>query len=74
MDGFDVNNLTMCIIESLLQKDNFGQDVIATKLISFYANEMNIFQGLKIGVTIEIHKSWVLFSLGVHLFSQHIDL
>jgi hypothetical protein len=58
----------------LLQEDNFGQDVIATKLISFYANEMNIFQGLKIGVTIEIHKSWVLFSLGVHFFSQHIDL
>jgi hypothetical protein len=74
MDGFNVNNLTKCIIESLLQEDNFGQDVIATKLISFYANEMNIFQGLKIGVTIEIHKSWVLFSLGVHLFSQHIDL
>ncbi len=74
MDGFNVNNLTKCIIESLLQEDNFGQDVIATKLISFYANEMNIFQGLEIGVTIEIHKSWVLFSLGVHLFSQHIDL
>jgi hypothetical protein len=58
MDGFNVNNLTKCMIASLLQEENLGQDVKATKWISFDANEKNVFQGLKIGVTIEIHKSW----------------
>lgn len=68
MDGFNVNNLTKCMIESLLQEENLGQDVIATKMISFDVYELNAFQGLRIGVTIEIHKSWVFFSLGVHFF------
>ncbi len=74
MDGFNVNNLTKCMIESLLQEENLGQDVKATKWISFDANEKNVFQGLKIGVTIEIHKSWFFLSFRVHFFSQHINL
>jgi hypothetical protein len=69
-DGFNVNTLTKCMIESLLQEENLGKDVIATKLINFDTNEMNFSRFEKLVSPLK----FINHSLGVHFFSQHINL
>jgi hypothetical protein len=40
-------------------------------MITFGANGVNVFQGLKFGITIQIRESWALFNLGMHCVSHH---
>jgi hypothetical protein len=43
-------------------------------MITFGANSVNVFQGLKFGITIQIRGSWVFFNLGMHCVSHHTNL
>jgi hypothetical protein len=43
-------------------------------MIIFGANGVNVFQGLKFCITIQICESWALFNLGMHYVSQHTNL
>jgi hypothetical protein len=73
VDGFNVDNLMKCIMHSLLQGGMVNFFVI-TKMIAFVVDGVNIFQGLKFGVTIQVCESWAPFNLGMHCVSHHNNL
>jgi hypothetical protein len=55
---------------SLLQKKGLHHINIAAKLVAFGSNGINVFQGVKLGVTKQTQETFTPFSLGVHCVSH----
>jgi hypothetical protein len=73
VDGFNVDNLTSCVIEFLLLEGSLRQNEITPKLIVFCVHGVSIFQGTKLRVTMQIQQSYVHFILQVDYVS-HLEL
>jgi hypothetical protein len=57
VDGFNVDNMTSCIMEFLLLEGSLSQNEITPKLIVFCVDVVSIFQGTKLRVTMQIQQS-----------------
>jgi hypothetical protein len=68
VNGGTSNNLTFVIICSL-----FGGMLkidVVNKVVSFGVNSVTVFQGLKIGVTIQLVSKHYLFVVGIHYMAH----
>jgi hypothetical protein len=54
LEGFGSNNLTKVIMEALTTKGGMLKDQVVSKLMSFGANNINVFQSTKSSVTKQI--------------------
>jgi hypothetical protein len=51
-----------------------GVDDISSKLLSFRANGVTVFQGARIGVTKQLQTKYTPFMIGVHSFAHRVNL
>jgi hypothetical protein len=56
-------------MHSLLWEGGLDLNFVAIN-INFGVDDVNVFQGLKSNVTIQICESWAFFSLGMHCVSH----
>jgi hypothetical protein len=68
------DNLTKVIMEALMICGGVPKNQIAQKLICFGANGVDVFQGIKSGVTKQIKENYALHSIGVHCMAHHTNL
>ncbi len=69
INGGTSNNFIFVIIRSPVVFSN-----IANKVVYFGANSVTIFQGLKIGVTIQLVSKHCLFVVGIHCMAHQCNL
>jgi hypothetical protein len=74
LGGATANNLTKVISTAL--EDAGGMDKIAnrTKLISFGANGVSVFQGCRTGVATQLKMKHAPFLISVHCFAHRLNL
>jgi hypothetical protein len=74
VNGGTTNNLTKVIMESVLQNGGLYKFNLVSKLISFGANGVSIFQGGKSGVTTQLKEKFVPYMLSVHCVAYWTNL
>jgi hypothetical protein len=52
VDGATFDNLKCILVDAMVHFGDLNKDNIASKLVTFVVNEVNVFQGVKTGVTI----------------------
>ena len=73
-DGATASIITTVIIGALTADGGVTDADIAQKLLSFGADGVNAFQGLKTGVTSQIKEKFAPFSTGVHCCAHRLNL
>jgi hypothetical protein len=53
-DGFESNNLTQLISKTLIISDDLIWEALTRCLVNFGAHAMSIFQGIQIGVNVQL--------------------
>jgi hypothetical protein len=74
VDGATFDNLKCILVDAMVLFGDLNKDNIASKLVTFAVNEVNVFQGVKIGVTVWIKNQNAPFMIGVHYTSHCINL
>ncbi len=74
LESLGSDNLTKVIMEALTIGGRLPRNWIAQKLTCFGADDVNVFQGTKNGVTKQIHDTFAPHSIGVHFMAQCINL
>jgi hypothetical protein len=74
INGSNVENIIKFVVQSLLQERSLGQTNIATKLVAFGLDGVNVFQGATSNVTKQIEETCTPFSLGMHCVSHMTKL
>jgi hypothetical protein len=62
------------ITKTLIIKGALNKKYIFRKLISFGANGVIVFQGIKSDVTMQIQEKYAPHMVGVHYIAQHTNL
>jgi len=66
VNGGTINNLTKVIVDNVLQCEGLSKSNLVSKLISFGANGISIFQGAKNGVITQEREIFSPYMLGIH--------
>ncbi len=74
IEGSRNDKLTKVIMEALMIVGGVPRDQIAQKLICFGANGVDVFQGIKSGVTKQIKENYAPHSIGVHCMAHCTNL
>jgi hypothetical protein len=74
IEGSRNDNLIKVIMEALMIGGGVPRDQIAQKLICFGANGVDVFQGVKSGVTKQIKKNYAPHSIGAHCMAHCTNL
>jgi hypothetical protein len=74
VDGATFDNLKCILVDAMVHFGDLNKDNIASKLVTFVVNEVNVFQGVKTGVTVWIKNQNAPFMIGVHYMSHCINL
>jgi hypothetical protein len=74
VDGAIFDNLKHILVDAMVLFGDLNQDNIASKLIIFRANGVNVFQGVRIGVAIQLKNQNAPFMISVHCTSHCINL
>ncbi len=74
VDAATSNNLKCIMMDVLVLYGDLTQENIASKLITFGVDRMSVFQGVKIGVTVQLKTQNALFMIGVHCMSHCTNL
>ncbi len=74
VDGATSNNFKCILVDVLVLYGDLTQENIASKLITFGVDGLNVFQGVRIGVTLQLKTQTTLFMIGVHCTSHHTNL
>ncbi len=75
VDGTTSNNLKCELVDDMVLFGDLCQETIASKLIAFGANGVNVFQGIRTGViTVQLKEENAPFMISVHYMSHHINL
>ncbi len=61
-------------MNSLMTQGNLKQEDLTSKLVCFGANGFSIFQGLKLGLTIQIQRQYAPFVVNVHCMAHWTNL
>jgi hypothetical protein len=74
VDGATSNNLKHILVDAMVLYGDLNQDNIPFKLITFGANKVRVFQGVRTNVTVQLKNQNAPFMIGVHCTSHHINL
>jgi len=66
--------MSQLITKTLSIKGALNKKNIFRKLVSFGANGVIVFQGIKSDVTMQIQEKYALHMVGVHCIAQHTNL
>jgi hypothetical protein len=69
-----LDNITSLIVKHLVRYGGFIEMEIANKLVCFRTNGVNVFQGVKVGVTTQLMMKHVPYVNGVHCMAHHTNL
>ncbi len=56
VDEIRLDNLKRVLVDAMVLFDDLCQEIIASKLITFGADGVNVFEGIGIGVIIQLKK------------------
>ncbi len=68
--GFEVDNLTLLIMDSLMTQGGLKEEKLVARLVFFGVNGVNTFQGFKFGVIVQIQCQYAPFVIGVHCMAH----
>ncbi len=66
--------MTKIIIQTLLTIRGLPNETLSFKLICFTIDDVNVFHGAKIGVTLQIQMDYVLHMQGIHYMAHQTNL
>jgi hypothetical protein len=69
-----VDNFTQILMQALMHEGGLMKYLIGKKLMTFSANGVYVFQGIKLGVTQQISNEWAPHSTGVHYMAHRTNL
>jgi len=72
--GAGVDNLTIVIMEALQNGEGLSPTIVIKKLLSFGANGVNTFKGIKTRVIKQINTNYAPFSIRVHYMAHKCNL
>jgi len=74
VDGSGANSPTLVITKALQSGRNLTIDQISRRLICFGADDVSTFQGVFMGVTVQIQSKFAPFCTGVHYMAHRCNL
>ncbi len=74
VDGAISDNLKFILVDAMVLFGGLNQDKIASKLITFGVDGVNVFQVVRIGVTIQLKNQNAPFMIGAHCMSHCTNL
>jgi hypothetical protein len=74
VSGGTTNNLTKVIVDSVLQFGRLLKSNLASKFISFFADRVSVFQGVKNDVTTQLKEKFTPYMLGEHCVAHRTNL
>ncbi len=72
--GLGVDNLIQVLMQALMHQGGLIKNLIGIKFMTFGANGVSVFQGIKLGVTRQIFDARAPHSIGVHCMAHRTNL